>query len=191
MTTSPLPPLSLPEWVVLAVVDESPTHGFAVASLTEKDAQLGRVWQIPRPVIYRALRRLEDDGLVAPTSVEPGRGPQRQLFRATPDGHRVVRRWLETPVDHVRDVRSRLLTKLALLDRRGVDATRLLRRQREVLTPIAEVYDEPDEGAGFDRTLHAWRRASARATLSFIDEVMATPTRSMISFAVVGTENIG
>ena len=38
---------------MLAVVDEEPAHGFAVAALTAAGAELGRVWQIPRPVVYR------------------------------------------------------------------------------------------------------------------------------------------
>jgi hypothetical protein len=33
-------------------------------------------------------------------------------------------------VEHVRDVRSHLLIKLAFLDRAGTDATRLLQRQK-------------------------------------------------------------
>src|SRR6185312_774794 len=41
------PTLSLPEWTVLAVVNEHPTHGFAIAQLTAPQGELGRIWQIP------------------------------------------------------------------------------------------------------------------------------------------------
>ena len=51
MTTPP--ELSLPEWTVLTVLSQQPAHGFAVAALTSPQAELGRVWQIPRPIIYR------------------------------------------------------------------------------------------------------------------------------------------
>ena len=172
------PTLSLAEWVVLAVVDESPTHGFAVSTLTATGGDLGRVWQIPRPVVYRSLGRLESAALVVAEAIEPGRGPRRQLFAATPAGHRGVTEWLETPVEHIRDVRSQLLSKLALLHRRGLDPTRLLRRQRAALTPIAAAYDEvptlPRDD--FESTLHLWRRSSTAATLAFIDE-LTTPLR--------------
>ena len=47
--------LSLSEWTVLTVVSQQPTHGFAVAQLTAPCGELGRIWQIPRPVIYRAM----------------------------------------------------------------------------------------------------------------------------------------
>lgn len=169
-------PLSLAEWVVLCVVDEAPTHGFAIASMTALDGPLGRVWQIPRPVIYRSLARLGAAGLVAPHGVEPGNGPQRELYTTTPQGASEAATWLDTPVDHVRDVRSQLLMKLALLDRRGRDATDLVLRQRRVLAPIADALDQaPPEGpGGFEATLIAWRRATAAATLAFLDEVAAT-----------------
>ena len=52
------PSLSLPEWTVLTVLSQQPAHGFAVAQLTAPDGELGRIWQIPRPVIYRAIGRL-------------------------------------------------------------------------------------------------------------------------------------
>jgi DNA-binding PadR family transcriptional regulator len=131
------PSLSLPEWTVLTVLSQQPAHGFAVAQLTAPRGELGRIWQIPRPVIYRAIGRLVEADLIRPESVQPGLGPQRTIFAATPQGRQAVTDWLDTPVAHVRDIRSHLLLKLALLDRAGADPADLLRRQREVLEPIA------------------------------------------------------
>src|ERR1700745_1765340 len=97
------PTLSLPEWTVLPVVSERPTHGFAIAQLTAPHGELGRIWHIPRPVIYRAIGRLLDLGLLTPGAVEAGRGPQRTPYSATPRGREAVRHWLDTPVEHVRE----------------------------------------------------------------------------------------
>jgi len=167
------PSLSLAEWVVLTVIGERPTHGFTVSVLTEHDGELGRIWHIPRPAIYRAISRVESAGLITPESVEPGRGPQRTIYSITPTGREAVDVWLGTPVSHVRDVRSHLLMKLALLDRAGREPGELLTRQRAVLEPIvAAIRAEAGEGKGFDATLLAWRRASADAALSFIDDVL-------------------
>ena len=167
------PSLSLPEWTVLTVLSQQPAHGFAVAQLTAPDGELGRIWQIPRPVIYRAIGRLVEAGLVRPESVEPGLGPQRTIYAATPQGRQAAERWLDTPVAHVRDIRSHLLLKLALLDRAGADPADLLRRQRAVLEPIARAIEtgQPARG-GFDATLLAWRRATAAAALDFLDTIV-------------------
>src|SRR5260370_39269141 len=100
------PTLSLPEWTVLTVVSERPTHGFAIAQLTAPHGELGRIWHIPRPVIYRAIGRLLDLGLLIPGAVESGRGPQRTLYSATPQGDEAVPHWLGRPREHIREGRS-------------------------------------------------------------------------------------
>jgi len=169
---SALPPLSLAEWVVLALVAERPTHGFPIATLTASGGELGRIWQIPRPVVYRALSRLAESDLITEDSSERGRGPQRTVYAVTPAGRQAVRRWLRTPVEHVRDVRSHLLMKLALLHRSGADPTDLLRQQQAVLVPIAAAMTaERPPPVGFEATLLAWRRANAAAAISFLADV--------------------
>jgi DNA-binding PadR family transcriptional regulator len=170
MTVSP--PLSLAEWVVLAVVREQPTHGFPISQLTASDGELGRIWNVPRPVVYRSLGRLAEAGLIGEDGLETGRGPQRTIYAITPAGRKAVAAWLEQPVEHVRDVRSHLLMKLALLHRAGTDPTDLLRRQRDVLAPIAQAMaEERPAPADFEATLLAWRRASAAAAISFLADV--------------------
>jgi DNA-binding PadR family transcriptional regulator len=167
------PSLSLAEWTVLAVIGERPTHGFTISQLTERDGELGRIWHIPRPAVYRALARVEAAGLVAADAIEPGRGPQRTVYAITEQGREAVGMWLRTPVQHVRDVRSHLLMKLALLHRAGQDPGGLLAAQRAVLEPIVRAIEaEPFHGDGFDAALHAWRRATASAALSFLDDIM-------------------
>jgi len=175
---SPAPPplLSLPEWLVLAVVSQQPAHGFAVAQLTTAQGDLGRVWQVPKAVVYRALGRLDGAGLIAAQYSEPGLGPQRTVYAAADDGRAAAARWLRAPVRHVREIRSELLLKLALLDRAGEDPAPLLLAQRAVLVPlIAALEARRARSAGFDATLLAWRRASAVAALDFLDAISHPP----------------
>jgi DNA-binding PadR family transcriptional regulator len=172
-----LPEMSLPEWLVLAILSQQPAHGFAVAQLTASDGDLGRVWQIQKAVVYRAIGRLLDADLIAPEGTEPGQGPQRTVYTATPTGTEAAARWLHRPVEHVRDIRSHLLLKLALLDRAGDDPGDLLDAQRAVLEPIAAAIEARQAASGgFDATLLAWRRATAVAALDFIDRIR--PARS-------------
>jgi DNA-binding PadR family transcriptional regulator len=169
------PSLSLPEWLVLAILGQQSLHGFALAQLTAADGELGRIWQIPKAIIYRAIGRLLEAGLVVPEGTRPGMGPQRTVYAATPNGREAAQRWLRTPVAHVRDIRSHLLLKLALLDRAGDDPAGLLRGQRAVLEPIAEAIEaQRAQSGGFDATLLAWRRATATAALDFLDTITET-----------------
>jgi DNA-binding PadR family transcriptional regulator len=167
-------PMALAEWTVLVLLSQRPAHGFAVSLLTAPDGELGRIWRIPRPVVYRAIGRLVEAGFITPESVEPGLGPQRTIYTVTANGREEAERWLSMPVEHVRDMRSHLLIKLALLYRAGRDPGDLLSRQRAALDPIARAMQAPQpEPDGFDEILLAWRRATAAAALGFLDDIAA------------------
>jgi PadR family transcriptional regulator AphA len=170
--------MSLPEWLVLAILGQHPAHGFAVAQLTASGGELGRVWQIPKAVVYRAIGRLLEAGLIVPEGTEPGLGPQRTVYAASEDGQGAAQRWLHEPVEHVREIRSELLLKLALLNRTGEDPADLLAAQRAVLEPLVGAIELRRSGSqGFDATLLAWRRATAVAALEFIDIITRAETQ--------------
>ena len=87
-------PLLLAEWTGLAPISEHPARGFAIAQSTASGGEPGRIWHIPRLVIYRAISRLEQAGLVAPQAGHPGRGPSGPATTGTgrtrrPAGHSV------------------------------------------------------------------------------------------------------
>lgn len=171
--TRDLPKLSLAEWIVLALIAEQPQHGFAVAGLTAPDGPVGQAWHVPRPIVYRAITTLTELGLTVPATTEQGgRGPQRIVVAATAVGDAAARRWLRRPVEHLRDTRSELLVKLALLDRRGWSAGPLIAAQRKIFTRREEELRAQLHGtSGFEQLVLTWRRESARAALRFLDEV--------------------
>src|SRR3954469_19845307 len=104
--------LNLTEWVVLAVAAEGTTHGFDIARELDERGDLGRIWTVKRPLVYRAIDSLARAGLVSGAGTEEGgRGPQRRLLQVTPIGRRAVTKWLGEPVVHVREVRTELLLK--------------------------------------------------------------------------------
>ena len=164
--------LSVGEWAVLALVVERPGHGFALAQALAPDGAVGRVWSIPRPLVYRAIDMLRTKGLVEERGHEPGdRGPRRTVLGPTPSGRRLLRRWLAEPVEHVREVRSLFLLKLLFLERQGSDAKPLIEAQLNVLGPVAEALEGRARSAkGFDRTLARWRAESAGAALRFLED---------------------
>lgn len=171
-----LPELSLAEWIVLALIAEQPRHGFAVAALTAADGAVGQAWHVPRPIVYRAIATLTQLELTVPTGTEQGgRGPQRTVVAPTADGDAAVRRWLRRPVEHLRDTRSELLVKLALLERRRWSPGPLIAAQRKVFARRETELREQSRGlTGFERLVLTWRLESARAALRFLDEAART-----------------
>ena len=115
------------------------------------------------------MKTLTDAGLIEPTGDAPSvRGPQRTIVRVTRTGRAALRRWLSTPVAHVRDVRTELLLKLALLDEANESHGELVTRQLAALEHVIEAVSVRSKGDGFERTLAAWRREQALAVQRFL-----------------------
>lgn len=167
--------LTAGEWAVLGLVDEEPTHGFALARALEPDGDVGRVWSVRRPLVYRALETLEGMGLVAPAGTRASpRGPQRTIFAATAAGQRALGGWLGEPVMRVRDARSMLMLKLLFLTRRDAGTTTLLAEQRAHFASLARTLAQAAEATGgFDRTLLLWRLETTTAAVRFTEAMLA------------------
>ena len=164
------PTLSLTEFAVLALLAETPRHGYDVAAELRPDTEVGVVWRVSRPLVYRAVERLGDLGLVDPRREEPGAGgPPRIVYGASRAGRAALRRWLSTPVEHVRDVRSELLLKLVLARRAGVDSTELLEAQQAALAPSLAALTSPP---AHDDVVGLWRHHSARAVEAFLTDLV-------------------
>jgi DNA-binding PadR family transcriptional regulator len=166
--------LTVGEWAVLGLVAEEPTHGFAVARALAPDGEVGKVWSVRRPLVYRAIETLTDLGLVrAAGTVASSSGPQRTVLHATAPGRRALTRWLGEPIAHVRDARSLLLLKLLFLTRRGDDLAPLLTAQREQFAELAgRLAGAIDAADGFDRALALWRLESTTAAVRFVEAML-------------------
>lgn len=163
------------EWSVLALLAEEPGHGWAIAKEMARSGEIGRVWSVGRPLVYRAIELLEERCLIEAIGHEPGaRGPNRTLFRATPEGREALRRWLLEPVDHVREVRSLFLLKLVLIVRARLDNRPLLQAQRALVVPAVRALEARlRQSSGTERVFVRFRLETTRAVIDFIDSMLA------------------
>jgi PadR family transcriptional regulator AphA len=162
------PELTFAELVCLGLIVQGASHGWAVGTTLAPDGEVGRIWTLSRPLTYRAIDGLVEKGLVTRReSVEGrGRGRDRVLLAPTAAGRRVAAKWLDTPVAHIRDVRTELLVKLHLRTRAGLPNEVLLRAQQELFAPTI---DSLTSSEGDDDLVQAWRRENARAVRRFLD----------------------
>ena len=179
MADTPEPKLSLTDWIVLALIDEEPRHGFSAARELEAGGPLGRVWTVPRPLVYRAFEHLEAASLIERVATEPGdKGPVRTVFRATPTGRKAVATWLEEPVAHPRDVRTELVAKFVLIARRHHSEAVLVARQQERFAPVAAGLEAKAARAdGADRAVALWRFEQMRAIQRLLEAMQVDATR--------------
>ncbi len=162
-------PLSLAQAACLALIAEQPQHGWAIARQLAPDGAIGRVWSLSRPLTYRAIDDLVALRLVGRKQQVPGAGPKRQLLAVTPSGRRAVSQWFVTPVEHLRDVRTELLLKMALCERAGLSTATLLGSQRSHFERRWATLTEAGTDAAADH-VDRWRYESSLAVQRFIDE---------------------
>jgi len=166
-----LPELSVTDWAVLGALSSGASHGFAAARLLAPGGEIGRVWTVSRPLVYRSLIHLAAEGLVSEEGTAPGAaGPRRRVVSPTRRGERALAAYLVSPVAHVRDYRSELMLKLLLLDGRPEEKRTLLRAQRTSLAPMcAGLALRLEQAEGFEAVLARWRLDSALAALRFLE----------------------
>jgi len=159
--------LGLADHVCLALVREGVEHGWAVGTVLAPDGELGRIWTLSRPLTYRAIDNLVGRRLLTRKGTAQGRGRDRSLLKVTARGTTALAAWLDRPVEHLREVRTELLLKMALRERAGLAVEPLLIAQQEAFAPT--ITSLTTTGADED-LVGRWRRESARAVRRFLDD---------------------
>lgn len=158
--------LSLAENVCLALIVQQDTHGWALGAVLAPDGDIGRVWALSRPLTYRALDALTEKDLIIRKAPTSGRGRDRLLLSPTAAGRKASRRWLHTPVKHLRDVRTELLVKLTLRTQAGMDNSFLIQEQQAEFAGAIEALTARTDSDAVD----VWRREHARAVRRFLNQ---------------------
>lgn len=167
--------LLLGDWACLGILYPARTHGFAIAARLKPTGDIGRIWSLSRPLTYRSVEHLIAAGDAQPVGEEPGlAGGNRTILAATRTGRARLRTWLDTPVTHLRDLRSELLLKLVIAESCNIDVSAMLTRQRDVIEALAAtITEQADQAArsGSTDVVALWRSESSQAALRFLERV--------------------
>lgn len=131
--------LTIPDLVILSLLDERPRHGYDVNA--ELERRQVRDWAgVSRPQIYYSLDKLARLGLVRTTGTEePAEGPDRHVFETTAGGRAALADALERENWTTAQDRPPFLTWLALSwrARSGVFERQLLKRRAFLMREVA------------------------------------------------------
>jgi PadR family transcriptional regulator AphA len=163
--------LLLGEWACLGLLAQQPSHGFALAARLRPTGDIGRVWSLSRPLVYRSIDQLAARGLVRAVGEERGiAGGNRTIYSVTRSGRAKLRRWLGQPVEHLRDLRSELLLKLVIAHECGIDTAPLIAAQRMRVQELSRALTPPP---GPVDVVALWRHEASNAALRFLDQLRA------------------
>ena len=162
------------EWAVLGLLNDSPSHGFALAKELAPSGDIGRIWALSRPLTYRAIDQLLERGFIEARAELPGRaGGNRTIHAATRAGRSAFRSWVTTPVEHLRELRSELLLKLVLARRCSIPVDEMINAQMSLIREIRIGLETRMKDAPSDLVL-AWRMHAVDAALGFLVDLDTT-----------------
>ena len=167
-------------------------HGYELARHFDPahSSGLGEVLRLEQSMLYQYLKKLERRGWLTVSLQPQGPRPPRQIYGVTAEGRAELRRWLEEPVAHTREIRLEFLVKLFFAIQIDPErASRLVAEQHAVCEQLVaslakqiatlEVQDHDGRtgasaaGRAFPRLVLELRLEHTRAALAWLDRVAA------------------
>lgn len=161
--------LSLADHVCLVLIVNGAEHGWAVVQQLQPATPLGRIWSLSRALTYRSIENLVELKYVRRRGPSAGKGADRRLVNATTLGRGIAAKWLTTPVDHLRDVRTELLLKLELRTQGRKSNTSFIRRQQKTFAPVIASLEATARSSKVPVDL--WRSESAKSINAFLQKL--------------------
>jgi DNA-binding PadR family transcriptional regulator len=162
-------------FALLGLLLRKPAHGYDLARQFAPGSALGDVLYLSPSHLYALLARLERDELILGEMHDAGKHPQRRVYQLTAAGEAAVRRWIDEPVSHPRDMRIDFPVKLYVARASGGQkVAELIDRQRIVFESYIarlqrkEAAVESAEDAAFIDLMRMARIGRARAALDWL-----------------------
>jgi len=153
--------------VVLALVVHTPRHGWAIHEQLSPTGDIGHAWTLSRQLVYRAIDTLVEDGLVKRATPKDGGGGDKVIISPTAAGKRLALQWLDSPVTHLRDVRTELVLKVMLREKLELPLASFLAAQHEIFDPLIASINKDSSGS----PVNLWRKESASAVKRYLSRL--------------------
>lgn len=165
-------PLTI-EHALLGFLRQSPMHGYEIHQRLSSSDGLEMVWHLKQSYLYALLTKLEKEALVTTTLEPQGARPPRKVFHLTALGQEAFLAWVQSPVEHGRDIRLDFLVKFYFAQREGVEMVlRLINQQRTACqTWLIRQQAEADDLAAdqiFEELVNQFRISQIEAMLQWL-----------------------
>ena len=162
------------EYILLGLIQEEPTHGYALFEKLRNTTELSLIWQVKRSKLYYLLDKLETDGYLTSFLSKEGPYPERNVYQITNKGSEVLEQWLYSPVLSSRYVRLAFLSKLYFAIRENREkAIELISTQievcREWLSSLEEGDLTLDKGEFINSQVYQFRIGQIEAMIKWLE----------------------
>jgi DNA-binding PadR family transcriptional regulator len=162
------------EYILLGLIKEEPTHGYALFEKLRNNPELSLIWQVKRSKLYYLLDKLETDGYLTSSLSKEGSYPERNVYQITAKGSELLEQWLYSPVLSTRYVRLAFLSKLYFAIRENREkAVELISAQIEVcrgwLSNLEGEYSTLDQGQYINSQVYQFRIGQIKAMIKWLE----------------------
>ncbi len=165
------------EHALLGLLAQSPSsrHGYDLAREFLPGSELGEVIRLEPGMLYHHLKKLERDGWVSSHQEIVDRRPARSVYTLTDAGRAELKRWMQEPVGHTREVRLEFLVKLYLARQTDLElARRLIAEQIATLEEIEATRETESAEPPFTLAVRELRLAQTRTALDWLRNLNVT-----------------
>lgn len=169
------------EFAILGLLEaeDEGSHGYDLARHFASGQPLGEILRLEPGMLYHHLKRLERSVCVTSTTSQTGSRPPRQTYQITEHGRNRLRKWLQSPVEHTREIRLDFLVKLYFAARLDPAlAAKLIETQLRTLLELRETLrerQEDDDADSFLNSVLSLRIAQTDAAINWLQRLHDTP----------------
>jgi PadR family transcriptional regulator, regulatory protein AphA len=98
------------KYILLGFIDYGPMTGYELKQTI--DVSTGFFWHAHHSQIYTTLRQMEKEGLVSSEFKNADDSLRRRVYFLTPEGQNVLKKWLDTPMKEVSQVKEDFLVRI-------------------------------------------------------------------------------
>ncbi|MDY6861833.1 MAG: helix-turn-helix transcriptional regulator [Thermodesulfobacteriota bacterium] len=158
-------------YALLGILMTGLKHGYDIHNYF--CTHLNQFWYLGMSQIYALLKRMEKDGMVASTQKLQETRPPKRIFSITKKGKDSFVSWVQSPVEHIRDIRIEFMAKLFFIKRLKLDnGGDLISKQIDVCQKkigLIEKRGDLDKD-GFQIILLNFKIARIKATIEWLNQ---------------------
>ncbi|MHB0965201.1 MAG: PadR family transcriptional regulator [Bellilinea sp.] len=171
-------PLST-EYILLGLAAIGPVHGYDLHKQLGTLDGLSAIWRVKQSQVYALLDKLENMGYLHGEAVPGTAAVLRKQYHLTDAGQRAFDAWMNSPVQHPRQVRQEFLARLYFAQQSGVPVIRQLIDAQYAACQswqknIQDALEHNDEPQNFQRVVDAYRLSQINAILDWLDQCRTT-----------------
>lgn len=162
------------EYAILGLLatEESGSHGYDLARAFTAGEPLGEILRLEPGMLYHHLKRLERTDSVSQSTIQAGSRPPRQMYRLTERGRDGLLAWLQSPVEHTREIRLDFLVKYYFAQRLEPQiAARLVDTQLSTLQELRQSLESRESTDAFLRSVTELRIAQTDAAIRWLESL--------------------